>query len=117
MYLDHAEIMVEGTSAWATLFGTVTRDTKNDERMNFEASKARSLQRIQEMTKDEEKSGTQTFYEIIQDASNVLLQYEQSKVFIWPIRISFGFVKKVERWIMKQIHFSWPGRGFPVVRE
>ncbi len=116
MFPDHAEIDVVKDSACVTMFGTVRRDTKNNDRMNFEASKARSLQRIKDIVEEMEKQSTLALFQIIQDASSVLYQYKQGDVFVWPLRMSIGFILKEEKWMIKQIHFSWPGRGFPSVR-
>ncbi|MHA1109699.1 MAG: hypothetical protein ACTSRE_01250 [Promethearchaeota archaeon] len=116
MFVDHAEISVEGNSGWVTLFGTVTRNAKDSEQTKFATSKSRSLQRIKEIAEDKEKPSTLAMYQIIQDASSVLSQYEQSEVFVWPLRISFGFVKRSNKWWMKQMHFSYPVQGFPSIR-
>ena len=115
MYLDYAEISVEGKSAWATIFATVSRYTPEEENRTFSASKERSLKRIKEIAESEEPS-TLALYRIINDASSVLFQYEQSELFVWPIRITFGLMNKKEKWLIRQMHFSWPGRGFPSVR-
>ncbi|HUT80112.1 MAG TPA: hypothetical protein VMZ29_02835 [Candidatus Bathyarchaeia archaeon] len=114
-YLDQAEIMVENNCSWATVFATATRLTTEEENRSFEASKNRSLNRIRAIT-EENKSSTLSLYQIINDASSVLYQYEQSKLFVWPIRISFCFIKKNHKWLIKQLHFSCPGTGFPAVR-
>ncbi len=114
-YLDQADIIVENNCAWATVFATATRITSKEENRTFEASKKRSLDRIKAMT-EENKSSTLTLYQIINDASSVLFQYEQSELFVWPIRTSFSFIKINDKWLIKQLHFSWPGRGFPAVR-
>ncbi|MBN1327840.1 MAG: hypothetical protein JXA54_00070 [Candidatus Heimdallarchaeota archaeon] len=114
-YLDQANIVVENSCSWATVFATATRITSNDENRSFEASMSRSLNRIKAIT-EENKASTLALYQIINDASSVLFQYEQSELFVWPIRTSFCFIKKNDKWLIKQLHFSWPGRGFPVVR-
>ncbi|NHJ47340.1 MAG: hypothetical protein FK733_06075 [Asgard group archaeon] len=115
MYLDHSEIQIEEDTSWCAIFATVTRYTQKEEDRTFEASKKRSLQRIKAIT-EKEMDSTLAMYQIIYDASMILSQYEQNETFVWPIRITFGFIKKKEKWIIKQIHFSWPGRGFPAVR-
>lgn len=116
MYLDHAEIDVAEQAAWSTIFATVARFTPEEENRTFEASRKRSLQRIKAIAESEKHTSIQAIYQIINDASSVLHQYEQSELFVWPIRISLGLTKKNEKWLIKQIHFSWPGRGFPAVR-
>ncbi|NHJ47978.1 MAG: hypothetical protein FK733_09335 [Asgard group archaeon] len=115
MYVEHSEIQVDGDTSWAAIFATVTRFTREEENRTFEASKKRSIQRIKAIA-EKEMDSTLAMYQIINDASSVLYQYEQSETFVWPIRITLGFSKKNEKWMIKQIHFSWPGRGFPTVR-
>ena len=113
MYLDHAEIAVDNDNSWVNLFATVVRFSEGDR--SFEASKKRSLQRIKNYS-DEAVDSTLALHKIINDASMILNQYGQSETFVWPIRITFGIQKKNNFWKIKQIHFSWPGRGFPSVR-
>ena len=115
LYIDQSEIEIELDSAWVVIFATVTRDTTKEKNRTFEASKQRSLQRIKSITEKEIPS-TLALYEIFNDASSVLVQYARSEIFVWPIRITLGFLKKNNQWLIKQIHFSWPGRGFPAVR-
>lgn len=114
-YIEKSEILIEDDTAWVTAFATVTQDTKNHETRNFEASKTRSLNRIKAKT-EEKIPSTLALYQIIADASMILSQYELGNVFVWPIRASFGLKKKNDKWLIKQIHYSWPGKGFPSVR-
>ncbi|NHJ31252.1 MAG: hypothetical protein FK732_00175 [Asgard group archaeon] len=114
IYLEHAEIAVENNNSWVTIFATVTRYTPEEENRTFTASRDRSLKRIKAIA-DSEMPSTLALYQIINDASSILFQYEQSELFVWPIRISMSLQKNI-KWLIKQIHFSWPGRGFPVVR-
>lgn len=115
MYLDHAEIVVDNNNSWTVIFATVTRYTPEEENRTFSASKERSLKRIEALTKNK-KPSTLALYQIINDASSILSQYEQSELFVWPLRITMGLSKKNDQWLIRQIHFSWPGRGFPAVR-
>ncbi|NHJ04796.1 MAG: hypothetical protein EAX90_08230 [Candidatus Heimdallarchaeota archaeon] len=114
-YLENAEISIDNETAWVMIFATVTRDTTKEKNRTFEASKLRSLSRIKEIC-DKNLPSSRALYEIINDASSVLVQYERSEIFVWPIRITLGFLKKKNNWLIKQIHFSWPGRGFQAVR-
>ena len=115
LFLDQAEINVENNSSWVAIFGIASRNTPEEENRTFESSKSRVLNRIKSYTEAAIPS-TLALYQIISDASTILHQYEQSEIFVWPLRISLSFTKKNQKWMIKQIHFSWPGRGFPVVR-
>ncbi len=115
MYLDHAEIAVDDNNSWVAIFATVSRYTPEEENRTFSASKERSLKRIKALA-DSKTSSTLALYQIINDASAILYQYEQSELFVWPIRITMVLYKKNDQWLIKQIHFSWSGREFPAVR-
>lgn len=114
-YMDEAEISVEKDAAWVAIFAIVTVDSNKKTNRAFEASKKRSLTRIKNYCEDDLPS-TRVLYEIINDAIMVLSQYERDKIFVWPIRVTLALMKIENIWKIKQIHFSWPGRGFPSVR-
>ena len=116
LYLDHAEISVEENSAWATVFSTVTVDSRNDKALNFEEIKPRVLEDIKNVADMKKERSTLALHQIIKEAIAVLHEFQIGDLFIWPLRISFGFVKKLKKWKIKQIHFSYPVRGFPPVR-
>jgi hypothetical protein len=117
MYIDEADISVDNKSAWVAMFATVTKKPGHgpSRYRSADTSRRGSLARIREMT-ESESSSVLALYEIIHDASMVLVQYERSHEFIWPIRMTLGMVKRSGKWLFKQIHWSLPGRGFPVVR-
>ncbi len=114
-FFEHSEINIDENTSWVTFFATATRFTQEDQNRSYEASKKRSLSRIKSYT-ELEKPSSLLLYQIINDACSVLYQYEQSELFVWPFRVSLSLLKKNKKWLIKQIHFSWPGRGFPVVR-
>jgi len=116
LYLQHAQIDVEENSGWATVFGTMTLDPDKAEYMKFEASKSRVLKKIKETAETQNKDSTLALHKIIKESITILHQYQQENVFVWPLRISFGFVKRSNKWWMKQMHFSYPSKGFPSVR-
>ena len=113
--IDEAEIDVEGNATWVAVYATVTRDTRISESHSAEVSRERSLKRIKQYSENEWTT-KQALYEIIHDASMVLTQYERSDIFIWPLRITLGLIQRNRRWLIRQVHFSFPGRGFPNVR-
>ena len=113
--LEDSEIDVEENAAWVAMQATVTRLTADSEIHSSGASRKRSLQRIKEYT-ERDWTSTRILYEVIHDASMILTQYERGDVFIWPIRITLGLLKKEDCWKIRQVHFSFPGRGFPNVR-
>jgi len=115
MDLDEAEVDIVDNVAWVALYATVTRNTAESDTRSSEASRKRSLQRIKEYT-EKEWTSTRVLYEVIYDASMILTQYERGDVFVWPIRITLGLIDEGEGWKIRQVHFSFPGRGFPNVR-
>ncbi len=115
MNLTNAQIDIEDQNAWIAMNATVTRNTKDSERHSAELSRQRSLKRIKEYSEKKWKS-KRALYEIIHDASMILTQYERGETFVWPIRISLGLIKRQNNWKIRNVHFSFPGRGFPNVR-
>lgn len=113
--IDEAEIEIEDSASWVAMYATVTRDTKKSVNHSEEVSRERSLKRIKQYS-EKEWPTKRALYEIIHDASMVLTQYERSDVFTWPIRITLGLINRNKKWVIKQVHFSFPGRGFPNVR-
>ena len=90
-------------------------NTVDSDTHSFEVSRKRSLQRIKEYTEKNWES-KRALYEVINDASMVLTQYERGETFTWPIRITMSLVRINQDWKIRQVHFSFPGRGFPSVR-
>lgn len=113
--IDDAEIDFENNASWVAMYATVTRDTKKSENHSKEKSRERSLKRIEQYLKQGWTS-KRALYEIIHDASMVLTQYGRGDIFIWPIRITLGLIHRNNKWLIRQAHFSFPGRGFPNVR-
>jgi len=55
-------------------------------------------------------------YEIIHDASTILVQYERGDTYLWPVRCTYNLKKIDSKWKIKQLHYSWSGSGFPSAR-
>jgi len=55
-------------------------------------------------------------YEVIHDASWGLVEYERSEEFVWPLRLTMGLVKQDDRWPIRQMHWSYPGEGYPLLK-
>ncbi len=116
MFIEDAEVTLLGDAAWATVFATATRDpTQGAFYRSAEASRDGSLSRIRDLTEAPIPS-MRALYEIIQDASLVLAQYERSPIFVWPLRMTFLLVRTEAEWRIAELHWSWPGSGFPAVR-
>ena len=116
MYLDEAKIQVEGNAAWANFFATVTRKPGMEPRYRDGERIRNTMLNIIKDKADRDWSAKRRLYEIICDASWALVEYERSPEFIWPIRISLGLIKSRGVWKFKQVHFSHPSEGYPIVR-
>ncbi|NHJ39307.1 MAG: hypothetical protein FK731_04685 [Asgard group archaeon] len=117
LYIEEADIEIDfkGQFAWVVVLGLVTRKATDHESRSSEASRKRSLARIKEYTKTDWDT-KRALYEIIHDASMILVQYERGEVFYWPVRCTFNLKKVDDKWKINQLHYSWPGYGFPAVR-
>jgi hypothetical protein len=117
LFIEEANIDIDfdGQFAWVVVFGLVTRRATDHESRSSEASRRRSLARIKAYTETEWDT-KRTLYEIIHDASMILVQYKRGETFLWPVRCTFNLKKVNNEWKINQLHYSWPGYGFPAVR-
>jgi ketosteroid isomerase-like protein len=107
IFSDEISMGIDGDSAWVAAFATVTRHGDDMER-----SRQRSLGRIERYSTNEEWSSRLALYEILADATNVLVQYERDSKFVWPLRAQFGLRRDGKKWLIRTIQFSHPARGF-----
>lgn len=107
IFSDEISVSVHGDAAWVTAFATVTRHGDDAER-----SRQRSLGRIERYSMNGEWSPRRALYEILADATSVLVQYERDSKFVWPMRTQFGLRRDGKKWLIGTIHFSHPARGF-----
>ncbi|MEE4198823.1 MAG: hypothetical protein V2I54_14380 [Bacteroidales bacterium] len=114
---DHAHIDFDDNLAWVSFEATLTKSPKNSNGRTVEESAGNLLKSINAIS---EKEGTPSnkfkLLETAYLANLILYQYEQGEEFIWPVRISGVLQKKSGKWKFRQIHFSYPNRGFPNVR-
>ncbi|NPD90589.1 MAG: hypothetical protein HGN29_17900 [Asgard group archaeon] len=117
LFIEEADIEIdfEGQFAWVVVFGLVTRKATDHESRSSEASRKRSLARIKSYTETEWDT-KRALYEVIHDASMILVQYERGEIFYWPVRCTFNLKKVNSKWKINQLHYSWSGSGFPAVR-
>ena len=115
IFIDEADIEVDGNFAWVAVFGLVTRQTADHPTRNADVSRKRSLARIKSMTEKDWES-KRALYEIIHDASTILVQYERGDTYLWPVRCTYNLKKIDGKWKIKQLHYSWSGSGFPSAR-
>lgn len=106
LYEEDLDVRMDGDVALVAAFGTVTRPG-ND----AEASRRRALQRIRQAAEADWES-RRALYEVLADASSVLVQYERDDEFVWPLRATFTLARSDGRWLIRSIHFSHPSQGF-----
>ncbi|MFB0519381.1 MAG: hypothetical protein ACETWC_08895 [Acidobacteriota bacterium] len=116
LYIDEAEISVEGDGAWVALFATVTRKPGMEPRYRDAETIRKTILNIINAKAEKDWSSKRILQEIIHDASWALVEYERSPEFIWPIRITANLVRREGKWLIKQMHWSFPGEGYPIVR-
>jgi len=117
VFPDDAEITVLRDVAWISMAGVVRRDPSQGDRYRWpEDSRRASLARIRDYT-DSSLESRLSMYEILADAAQVLVEYERSEEFLWPLRMTFLMTRVADRWEIRQLHWSLPGRGFPGVRR
>jgi len=116
MYLNEAEIQVYDKSGWVSLFATVTRKPGMEPRYRNDETIRRAVLNVLNRKMEQDWSSRRKLLELIYDASWALVEYERSPDFTWPIRITLGLIKTDGKWLMKQMHWSHPGEGYPIMR-
>jgi len=115
--LDNAHINYDDKLAWVSFEATLTKSPENSNGRTVEESAGNLLQSVHAISPNEDSiSNKFKLLETAYLANLVLYQYEQGEEFIWPVRISGVLQKKSGKWKFRQIHFSYPNRGFPNVR-
>ena len=113
MKMDNARIMIEGNTSWISVYGTSERRFQKKE--EYDRVVRRILNYI-EMNKDKEQSPV-ILLSVLKIASRHMWEYERgNEDFIHPIRITGVLVKKEGKWRFRQMQFSFPMQGIPVVR-
>jgi len=109
--IDQARIRLEGSAAWLSCPGTVTRSVNPVQTyQNF-------LDSIPALTGDKESSAQQKVFLLTQIASSVLYQAQLGPLYIWPFRFTAVLVRRAKQWRFHQVQFSFPTTHFPDVRR
>jgi hypothetical protein len=109
--IDLARIRVEGTAAWLSCPGTVTRSVNPVQTyQNF-------LDSLPGLTTDKDINAQQKVFRLVQNAGNVLYQAQLGPVYIWPFRFTAVLIQRAQQWRFQQVHFSFPTTHFPDVRR
>jgi hypothetical protein len=109
--IDDAQVRIEGTAAWLSCPGTVTR------KVNSLQSYQNFLDSISNMTGDKDTSAQEKVFRLAENASNVLYQTQLGPVYIWPFRFTAVLVRRAMQWRFHQVQFSFPTTHFPDVRR
>jgi hypothetical protein len=109
--IDRARIRVEGTTAWLSCPGTVTRKANPVQTyQNF-------LDTIPTLTANKDTSAQEKVHRLAQSVGNVLYQAHLGQVYIWPFRFTAVLVRRAMQWRFHQVQFSFPTTHFPDVRR
>ncbi|HSV86555.1 MAG TPA: hypothetical protein VLH85_08260 [Levilinea sp.] len=111
LMIDQARIRVEGSAAWLSCPGSVTRSVNPLQTyQNF-------LDSLPGLTGDKDLSAPHKVFRLVQNASNVLYQAQLGPLYIWPFRFTTVLVRRAAQWRFHQVHFSFPTTQFPDVRR
>lgn len=116
MYLETADISVEGEAAWIAMFATNTRRPGATGYRDAETMRQAIVGVIDNKINREEWSTQRRFYEVIHDAAWALVEYERTAEFICPMQLTFGLVKRGGKWKIKQWHWQNPSEGIPLLK-
>ncbi len=118
MDLSKANIGIADNLAWVSFPAVITRSPENSRSRTAKESFSNMLKNFENIISDDTNKESERL-KLLQIAyySNLLLyQYERGEEFIWPMRISAVLQKEKGQWKIRQLHFSYPNRGFPNVR-
>lgn len=116
--LEKANIAYDGDLAWVSFPAVISRNPDNSRSRSATESYSNMLRNFEDIIKNEgeEINEKMKLLQIAYYANLLMYQYEQGDEFIWPLRISAVLQKKNNSWKFRQMHFSYPNRGFPNVR-
>ena len=109
--IEQAHIRIEGSAAWLSCPGTVSR------KVNPVQTYQNFLDSIPALTQLKDTSSQEKVFRLVQNASNVLYQAQLGPIYIWPFRFTAVLVKRALQWRFYQVHFSFPTTHFPDVRR
>ncbi|MEN4099456.1 MAG: nuclear transport factor 2 family protein [Anaerolineaceae bacterium] len=111
LLIDQVRIRVEGSAAWLSCPGTVTRTVNPVQTyQNF-------LDSLPGLSGSKDHSAQDKVYRLAQNASSVLYQAQQGALYIWPFRFTAVLVRRAAQWRFHQVQFSFPTTQFPDVRR
>jgi len=116
--LSKVNINYDGNFAWISFPATIKRSPKNSRSRTAKESYANMLKTFSKIIENNNED-TNEKLKLLQMAyyANLLMyQYELGDEYIWPLRITGVLQKKNGNWKFRQMHFSYPNRGFPNVR-
>lgn len=116
LYLETADISVEGNAGWAAVFATNTRRPGTKGYRDAETIRQAIVRVINDKINRDEWSTRRRLYEVIHDASWALVEYERTTEFIYPMQRTFGFIKRDGKWKIKQWHWQNPSEGIPLLK-
>lgn len=114
--LETANISSSQNLAWVSLPAIISRSPENSKSRTAEESFSNMLKHLSEIEADPKIDRNLKLHKIAYYSNLLLFQYEQGEEFVWPVRISATLQKENDVWKFRQIHFSYPNRGFPNVR-
>jgi len=107
--IDGARIHVLGDVAWVSAWGTVSSLESPGETF------ADSVDRIRWVL-DQEVSDEDRVLSIARETMDTLIEAQRGTLYIWPLRFTAVLTRRGERWVFRQIHFSFPTTRLPDVR-
>jgi hypothetical protein len=109
--IAEARISVVENVAWLSTTGVVKMEIDPDEACRD------YLDYLKELTQDEEAHPRERLIEFLRGGSNTLFEAERGRQYIWPLRFTAVLERRAERWLFRQIQFSFATTRFPDVRN
>lgn len=115
--LSKARIAFKDNFAWVNFSAVITRNPENSTSRTAQESYANMLRNVEKLiNSDDSKSEEMKLHTIAYYSNLVMYQYNKGEEYVWPIRITGTMQKENGVWKFRQVHYSYPNRGFPNVR-
>lgn len=105
--IENAHIHQEGNCAWVSTKATCTITYTMDQISEF------FMKMIKSTLDNPEQTTTEKLFWINQVSSRILFEKNHGKMLKYALRLSVVLVKRIEKWKIHQMHFSFPNVLFP----
>ena len=109
--LDTPDIHIKKEMAWVFMDANVKMTFSSDFMNKI------ILQMIKGILEDEKSSDKAKILDILTFSALNVVEQNKGEIFDCPIRVSIVLIKREEEWLIQHMHYSFPNKLFPSVRN